>query len=447
MSVISKKFNLIKSFAISSLIVILITSAVSAVLLSNYIRDHLLERDATVSMEFVQSLSSVHDPLGYFTEGIKLSNELKTFFGQISRLPDVLRVNIYSHRGDVIWSSNKDIVGTAYVSNHELDEALNGELVIEVLDANEVDKAEHMSLWIDTDIFLEYYLPIRDSLGQQVVGVAEIYKKPTALLNTLTSGRTLVWGIALVSALVLYITLYWIVRHGNHLIQQQQQALIDSERMATIGNMVASVAHSIRNPIASVRSSAELGVEESKDQVKSYFQDIINEVDRFDEWVRELLTFSKREIVVDQKIDALDELILSSIRSFGERPARQNVRISERIDERLPAVRGDAQLMQKVINSVISNSLEAMPKGGELEITASQIRSCVQIVIKDSGVGLATELTEKAFIPMVSSKPNGLGVGLALARRIVEGYGGSIELRSQQSMGTTALLSLPVVTQ
>ncbi len=435
-------FNLLRRFAVLSLVSIALISVASSWVLQRYMRSHLIERDAVVSMDFIQSVATINDPRGYFHHREPAQKrQFEEFFQHITRLPDILRATVYTRDQTIIWSNDPELVGRRFLDNDELTEALAGKLVYEYQTVDAYQKIEHAFLPEDTTQFLENYIPVWDAEQNEVVGVIELYKRPTALFAALARGRNLIWASALVGGLFLYAVLFWIVWRGEYLIEKQKQALIESEKLAAMGTMVASVAHSIRNPLASVRSSAELALEETGGATRENLVDILAEVDRFDDWIRELLTFTS-EINESDGSARVAEILAASIESFGDRPGRQGVRVKLSLPPQLPLVKGEAGVLEKVFNSLIANALEAMPNGGDLDLSAVLTERGVRVKVRDTGVGIPEERLAEVFRPLTSSKAHGLGVGLTLVRRVLEAYGGTIELDSTIGRGTTAQVGL-----
>lgn len=127
---------------------------------------------------------------------------------------------------------------------------------------------------------------------------------------------------------------------------------------------------------------------------------------------------------------------------FDDRFARRDVALQVTLPEPSPQVRADPHLLGQVFNSLLANALEAMPNGGQLRVSVERRSRQITLVMNDTGIGLSPEQLASVFKPFVSYKQRGLGVGLALARRIVQRYGGRLELRSQPGAGATAYLQL-----
>jgi two-component system, NtrC family, sensor histidine kinase HydH len=441
-----RSFSLLRWFSVLSLLTILTTGTAMAWFLTRYLTDGMLMRDAEVTREFIESIvttergySSTRQPSAW------PSDTLDRFVRHLPTLPDVIGANLFSSDQTVLWSSEQSIVGRRFESNDELKEALGNKIVAEA--GVVTDKAEHGWLKEATSRnagqrFVEAYLPIRDETGERVIAVVEIYKLPTALFRSIDHGVRLVWASAAIMGLVLYGALFWIVRRADQIMHDQRERLVEAETLSVIGEMAAAVAHSIRNPLASIRSAAELAHEEDGPDLQQCLQSIMSQVDRLDGWIRELLVAARGGGVMVEQID-VHAIVRESL--DGARADMQHREIVLTLDlAPLPLVRGTRAPLAHAIRSIVSNAIEAMPDGGHLRVETRLPQSGqVQIVIQDSGVGMPADVAQKVFRPLFTTKPNGVGLGLSLARRVVERHGGKIELTSAEGHGTWVILSLP----
>ena len=447
---ISRSFNLLRWFSVFSLLAILLIGALSGYMLLRFLGEHLLERDAVVSMEFIQSLSRINDPEPYFrgSENPNDRNQLQEFFKHITLIPDVLRANVYSKNQTIIWSSDEEMIGKRFDDNDELADALKGHLIFEYESrdlSDPVDKIEHAYLPDDVTAFMENYIPIWDQEQQEVVGVIEMYKAPRALFMALYQGKWLVIVISLISGVVLYLLLFWIVQRGSHLIEQQQEALIEAEKLTVVGEMTASITHNLRNPLAAIRSSAELSLTEVEGSAREYLEDIVLEVDRLDQWVRKLLLVAQDEGNGVQATE-LSEIVNTTLSLFGQRPHKQGINIHIDLAPGLAPVRADPEALRQVLISLLANAFDAMPQGGQLKVRGAALSGAkVALEIIDTGHGISEQGMTEIFQRSGSSKPGGLGIGLPLARRILQRYGGHLTLTSRPNEGTTVNIQLPAV--
>jgi signal transduction histidine kinase len=207
--------------------------------------------------------------------------------------------------------------------------------------------------------------------------------------------------------------------------------------------MASAVAHGIRNPLASIRTSAELSVCEKGEACGACSRDIIAEVDRLERWLRDLLTYSQPEVGTLEKV-RLPAVVGRSLEHFTGEAARLGIRVEVDLPPSLPPVQADEALLGQVLNSVVANAVEAMPQSGCLRVCgrAEAWSRRVTVAVTDTGVGIPPEQFQQIFNPFFTTKPRGMGVGLSLARRIVRRFGGDITVQSREGRGTTVTLQL-----
>ena len=445
---VPKPTNLVRSFALLSLISIAAICCVAALLLSRFMERALVERDAIVTAELIQSIAEHEEPELAFDRPELLSDEegLGELFIHITKIPDVLRANVFAPDRAIVWSNDLALVGRRFVDNDELEEALRGEMVVELGKVAKSTKNEHAFFPDGVTDFVENYVPIWAHDHSMVVGVVEIYRTPVALFETIRDGTWLVWSIALASGVFLYTTLFWVVHRAANVMRRQHALLVESETMVAVGEMATAVAHGIRNPLASIRSSAELALEEETTEIgREATRDVILEVDRIGQWLREMLLFARPERGELFEVD-LGETVRRSLDNFQRTMARQHIRSQVHIADALPPVKGDAQLLTQMFNSIIANAVEAMPNGGSLDVRAALCREGkeLEMTLSDTGTGIPRAHLDQVLKPFFTSKRSGLGIGLQLVKRIVERHGGRIMLSSVEGQGTTVTLIYPV---
>lgn len=216
-----------------------------------------------------------------------------------------------------------------------------------------------------------------------------------------------------------------------------------AERLATAGEMASAVAHGLRNPLASIRSSAELAQRlRSPERVHELLDDIMVQSDRLEHWVRQYLS-----MVEPHDSHPRCELgpVLTEVHgNFASQLERQAILWQVSLAPGLPSVAIGPVLLEQVLNGLVTNAIQAMPDGGEIAVTARPASDgAVELRVADSGPGMTPEQLAQAFTPFTTSKATGLGLGLALARRILERHRASITLTSEPGRGTVALLRLP----
>jgi two-component system, NtrC family, sensor histidine kinase HydH len=440
-------FNLSRWFAVVALVLIGIIAIALGVLLDRFVTQRLLWQEAVLTKEFVQSLVQAEKPLqAYFAKpSQQLDPEVEAAFARIAALPDMLRANVYDTKRRMIWSSDRQLIGRSFGPNKELDEALAGSVVSHSADPTrpERDKDEHQDLKHPQTVFVEIYVPVVDVRGGRPHAVIEFYKNPRALVTALTNLRLYIALGAGASGVLLFAALFGLVRRADLTIRRQQRHLVDNETLAVIGEMSAAVAHGIRNPLASIRSSAELIQDGDLAQAHEAAADIVAQSDRLEAWVRELLAYTRP---LDEGVAPvpLQPLVARCLQEFDREMQRRHIHSHTRLAADLPAVRGDALLLGQVLSSLLANAIEALDREGQITVRGEWVRGQNQVTlsVQDSGPGMTSAQLGRAGKPFHTTKARGLGVGLALARRVIERFGGRLEIDSEPGRGTTVRLHM-----
>ncbi len=448
--VTDKNFNLTRQFALFSFLTILFISVVSAIMLSRLFTEKILSQEAGVSQAFIDSIVKADKTWRFFTDTQNPKNReaLHEFFNHMAYMPDMVRANVYGKDQKVLWSSDPELIGQIFHENDELEACLKGELIFESGIVGKTTKEEHVHLGDDKIglRFIETYIPIWNEEHQQTVGAVELYNLPIQLHKSITEGQRLIWISAFMGGLLLYSTLYWIVRRANRVMQSQQRQLIESKTLSMIGETASAVAHSMRNPLASIRVCAELTLTDNLEGARESAMDIINETDRLDRWARELLQFSSSQQEELERIE-VNEMVRDVLAGHQPLLDRSGIQLESRIAESPLHINANAAPLAQVIGNLITNAVEAMDENGILTVSTSieQKPTRVTITVKDTGPGLSPAIESKLFRPFSTTKSNGTGLGLALSKRLVEHYDGTIDLQSVSGQGVTVTIQLPAV--
>jgi signal transduction histidine kinase len=433
-------FNLSRWFGAVALVSIASISVVSGWLLSAFLTERMLQQETRLTGEVIDSLVDVEQAAGYFAGSVMDTGEYREFVAHIGALPDVLRANLYSRERRVIWSSDPALIGRHFADNDELEDALAGKVVAH---GGERAKEEHEDLNPRYRYFFEIYTPVRARAAGEVVGVVELYKTPQALFEAIAAGKRAIWIGAALAGLFLYAALFWLVRHADQTIRAQRERLVQSETFAAVGEMSSAVAHGIRNPLASIRSSAELALDSPPADWRGSANDIVEQVDRLESWVRRLLSYSQPLGDKAEPVQ-LGTLVQASLAGFERELERRHIRATVDIDAPLPPVKADALMLEHVFSSLIANAMEAVKQDGSIGVAVQRDgERGLRVSVSDTGPGMTPKEVQGAFKPFHTTKPKGIGIGLALARRIVQRFGGSIALASTPGIGTTVDVLLP----
>lgn len=239
------------------------------------------------------------------------------------------------------------------------------------------------------------------------------------------------------------------LRHNVAELERAQAQLVQSEKLASIGEMAAAVAHGLRNPLASLRAAAQLVRSHPEaPSAREHLDAIIAEVDRLDRRISHLLSFS-RPAPFRPMPERLPRLVEGILPAFAEPIRERGVELRVELPATLPEVRVDPMQMEQTIVELVSNALDAMPGGGRLRIGAyaanGAVPAEVAVEVSDTGGGIPEDLLKSVCEPFFTTRPEGTGLGLAIAKRYVEQNGGRLEIESRPGEGTTVRVRLPAV--
>lgn len=447
-----RPLNLSRWFALLAALSIGLVSISVASLLSTLFRDRMLGHDGRLTASYVSSLSRVEPPEALFGVPVvpDAAGRYPEFFTHVAALEDALRINAYSSAGVVIWSTDPALIGRHFGENKELDEALEGHLVVHTGHAETHPKPEHMALKSPSGPFVENYIPVWSTDRARVIGVIEVYRVPALLFDSIETGRRLTWAGAALAAAVLFIVLWSAVRRAERILIRQREQLLESQTLATVGELSRAVAHSVRNPLAAIRSSAELELQAPAPSVESRaasMKEIVGLVDRIDQLLTDMLSYSAPGGVDLPVTVDIGGVVARAIDAFAQEFKRNRIDVRVALPSVLPPVSGDERLLTQALASVLSNAVEAMPEGGRIEVggAVSDDGRSVRVSVRDTGVGMDQDQLRRAFDPFYTSKARGLGIGLALVKRIVERSRGRIALTSDAGRGTTVMFTFEAV--
>jgi len=234
---------------------------------------------------------------------------------------------------------------------------------------------------------------------------------------------------------------YMALRYEVTARKLSEERLREQEALARLGQMAAVVAHEVKNPIAGIRGALQvIGSRMPADsRDKPIIGDIIARLDSLNGIVHDLLVFARPRQLRSEPVD-LDRLIRNTLDLMHRDPIFANLQITfPNADAVVPA---DAEQLQLVVTNVLMNAAQAMGGAGEIAIGIERQAHAVVLAIEDHGPGMSNEVRDKVFEPFFTTKHRGTGLGMPIAKRIVEAHGGTIEILS--SPGSTVVqISLP----
>ncbi|MCG3174692.1 MAG: Adaptive-response sensory-kinase SasA [Myxococcota bacterium] len=237
------------------------------------------------------------------------------------------------------------------------------------------------------------------------------------------------------------------------------ERLKEKERLASLGEMAAGLAHEIRNPLGAIKGAIQLvDPRDIRGESQEFLNIIIEEINRLNTVVSQFLDYSRpfhpdrRDTDVNSVVSHVEKVLLAE-------GVQRGAKVRLDLDENLPLIKADDKQLTQVVLNLAKNGIEAMPNGGELVIETRSAGdrapgrsspdqdagpSHVEILVHDTGMGIPREQLNKIFIPFFTTRKDGTGLGLAIVERIIKGHGGEIHVRSRQGEGTTFTIVLPV---
>jgi signal transduction histidine kinase len=459
-----REFNLLRWFSVISLMIIASVAGGLGYVSTRFVVRDSVERDAMLTAQFIQSMALAEVRHSQLPPGTTMGELLNPrldeqhlqvspalaestrveFLDHVEHLPDILLANAYARDRTIVWSTNPELIGKRIEADGDLNRAFRSRKAVSASYHKAADDREEQKFLREPNyLFIENYIPLFDSQGEQVMAMVEIYKEPQDLVRRIQRGYVLIWASTLVGGALIYFGLFWIVRRAAYMLQQQQDRLVASETYVALGEMSSAVAHSLRNPLANIRSSAELAEGIASPQAQKNINDIITQVDRMSRWVRELLVSLRPTSDSAEAVD-LVAAIEDTHLAFAQQIERNGVRFSFEGPQAQWVASQPLQLTQ-ILNSLFSNALEAMPKGGVLHAQVCALDGeRAQLLLSDTGKGMSQLQERMVFKPFYTTKQGGLGVGLALVKRIMERFGGSVSLSSREEEGTRVSLTFNI---
>ncbi len=462
-SFLLQQASLTTRFAVHSFICIGIMTVALWFLVSDYLINGILRREWETTAQFVRT--EVREFLtaeDFTTKDRKpVGKKFTALLRHITLMPDILRFNVYNPQGVAIWAAvDKQLVGRSFADNEKLQEAIQGKVVADV---SSLSQQENVSERDSPKRAVEVFIPLYSEATRELLGVMEIYKRSDPIDRDIREARIVVLLGALCGGLLLYLSLFAIVRQAARKIKEQEENLLKvqtdlvaSQRMAAVGEIAAAVAHGIGNPLSSIRAAAQVAKldcdecegPDLQQKTLTTLDEIIQQVDRVQKRMRGLLNFAKPMEPRPAPVE-INSLLSDIVDVLRPRFAEAGVSPQLDLDRSLPEVQLDANHVEQIFMGLVTNALEATPGGGRVTIRTSTLKdngsaTNVRISIEDTGEGIPVDGRERVFDPFFTTKPDGTGIGLPLARKFVERNGGKIIVSDGTSGGAKFDVVFPV---
>lgn len=228
-------------------------------------------------------------------------------------------------------------------------------------------------------------------------------------------------------------------------LREMEGKLREQECLAAVGQLAASVAHEIKNPLAGIRGACEIISDgfTREDPKKELAEEVLRQVDRLNRTVQELLIFARPQRLKPAVVDLNDLLgrVLNVLRDDGE---SKHVTLVREFAPGLPHVLVDPQQVEQVFFNVVLNAIQVQADTGRVEVATEASDGQVRVRVRDAGPGIPDDVLEHIFEPFFTTRAKGTGLGLAIVRKIVEGHRGTVDVETEVGRGTTVVVSFPL---
>lgn len=456
-------FRLVKYFIFSGFVVISVVTFVLGAFLYARSVDTLVQSAENYARLLAENLN-YNIYIGFYSplkaRGIPMDLGKWDQFGTLDSLIKdftyglkIQRIKIIDTRRKIVYSTAYDLIGQDEPENSPADQVLKGKDLTLIRQEKQIRAPLYGSWLVDT------YYPLREVTGNfwmlgQIYGAIQITQDVTDGYVNVQRFIVVIMSVAAGLMVFLFIALTLIVRRGERILldraadrKRLEEQLQQSEKLASIGQMVATIAHEIRNPLGIIRSSAEMMVrKENPDpvRIRKLSGVVVEEATRLSKILTDFLEFARPRSPVLKTIDLRDAI--ARVRNNLDQEAQdRNIQWPPGdCNGTDPIVQADPDLLYQAFLNVAMNAFEAMREGGTLQVTiVDEDSSRVRVDFSDTGHGIKEEDLQKIFTPFFTTHQMGTGLGLSVVHNVVTAHGGKISVTCNGSRGTTFSVVLP----
>jgi len=459
-------FQLVKFLSISTLVLILGSSILMSVFMTNYAKSALLKKNTAFARLLAENLN--HQIYRRFTLPVVLGFgrvELKRK-DQYERLEQVIEstihsfhvldLRIYDEQNEVAYSTNAEQVGSTELGGPAVREAVEkGTIGFELQNT--------LSLWDvifgfklqSGDVVLRTVYPLRaerdlrfrDQPGP-LLGVLEFTQDITSDYETVLHLQRLIIMTTFLGSAALYALIFFLIRKADRVLDERlrdkdrlEKELLQNEKLASMGRMVASIAHEIRNPLGVIRSSSELLLKREMAQGGAnakILEAIFHESKRLSQTVNDFLDYARPRQPALDDVD-LEKVIRHAAGFLTQEGQDHGVSVTSEIPLSY-MVQGDRDLLYRGFYNLISNAIQACGGSGEVRILPECHQGQKAVVVRDTGPGFDAKLLDRYVEPFFTTRETGTGLGLAITSSIFQIHGAEMILRNGAHGGAEALV-------
>ncbi len=465
----ARPFKLVKFLSWSSLILILGTSLTMSVVMANSARETLLSKQRTFAVLLAENLN--HQIFQRFTVPtvlafghIELQRDEQ--YKQLDKVIDetihgqhVMELRIYDIDRVVTYSTDPELVTRNDVAGNSVQQVLDTqEHSFEII-------SRVSPLWamfhIDMDpqsvvMRMVYPLKTERSLfpggpSGQLMGILEFTQDITDDYRAAINFQWLVIAISFTSSLFLFLLLLLFIRKADamnlermHRMQKLERDLLQAEKLASMGRVVAGIAHEIRNPLGIIQSSAEMLLKKAQAEQSSrvtILQVMFDEIRRLSQTVNDFLDYARPKKPRREDVD-LALLLEQAVTFLSHEFAGRGVELVRELPQHL-SIKGDKDLLYRALYNIMVNAMQAMEGGGTLRILGQTHAEGTTLSFVDSGPGFSEEALAKLADPFFTTKDTGTGLGLAIVANILDSHGAGLEFANAEGGGARVTITFP----
>ena len=388
---------------------------------------------------------------------------------------NIVQFDLLDLKGTVVWSTNPEAIGFFRLQTAEHQMAAAGEISSRLAEGFKVFDRFGGSYRADV---VATTLPLRETPSGDIIGVMELYRGVAhdVAIQVSDAKSVVLWTtVGTMGGLFLFLLGFIViadvnisrsnrrevlvveeanqslearVRERTRELQEAQEQLVRSEKLAAIGQIAGGIAHDLRNPLGAINNAIyylkrRLGASEfakANPRIGQFLQIAEEEVQHSNAIISDLMSFA-RVGVPSLSPTNLGEAVGNALSTME---IRGNIHIVKQLASDLPAVMADEEQFYRVLINLANNAQDAMPDGGELTISTLKVDEHAEIAFGDTGVGISADDMRKIFEPLFTTKTKGTGLGLAVSQQIVAKHGGSILATSSPGEGTTFTVRVPL---
>jgi len=243
-------------------------------------------------------------------------------------------------------------------------------------------------------------------------------------------------------------------------VRELEERLRRADRLAALGTMAAGIAHDIRNPLTSILIFSQLmSLHHDDPDVREKFNRVVpRELERVQAVIEDMMELARPATMHREPVN-LNELLTQVLELYEGQANGQGIKIDRAYDQELPFCMADRKRLHRCFGNIASNAIQAMPSGGDLTVRTAQVSTMVfpnsglpeprpepaiQVTISDTGQGIPADRLSRIFDPFFTTKEKGMGLGMAITHRIIEDHKGNIDVQSEEGLGTTFTVHLPL---